>query len=155
MVLRLVLFACMNSFISTKEAAKRLHISVRRVQALIAAGRLPAEKIGNSFAIKEIDLKVVDGRKNGRPTNDQKPEEKDCDALIDKFAGSVKGLPPDLSTNKRYLDGLRRVNGGLGKGSTQSEKDWDTILDKVLGRHDFGPSDLATNKRHLEGLGRD
>jgi len=96
----------MNSLISTKEASQRLKISVRRVQALIAAGRLPAQKIGNSFAINESDLRLVNGRINGRPTNGSKPEEKDWDALIDKFAGSVKGLPSDLSTNKKYMEGF-------------------------------------------------
>ena len=43
----------MSSLLSTKEAAKRLNISVRRVQALYPAGRLPVKRIGNSFAIDE------------------------------------------------------------------------------------------------------
>lgn len=102
----MLLFVCMNSLISTKEAAARLKISVRRVQALIASGRLPAEKIGNSFAIKEGDLKSVNGRKNGRPMNGSKPEEKDWDAIISKFAGCLKDLPPDLSTNPKYMEGF-------------------------------------------------
>lgn len=96
----------MTGLLSTKEVAAKLNISVRRVQALIAAGRLPAEKIGNSFAIRESDLKVVNGRKNGRPTNGAKPEEKDWDALIRKYAGIHKDLPPDLSTNKKYMEGF-------------------------------------------------
>ncbi len=98
----------MNSFITTREAAKRLNVSVRRVQALIAAGRLPAQKIGNSFAINEADLKLVNGRKNGRPVNGTKPEDKDWDALILKYAGVHKDLPPDLSTNKKYMEGFGR-----------------------------------------------
>ena len=98
----------MNSLITTKEAAKRLNISVRRVQALIAAGRLPAEKIGNSFAIKESDLKLVNGRTNGRPANGSKPEEKDWDAILAKYMGCLKGLPPDLSTNPKYMEGFGR-----------------------------------------------
>ena len=99
----------MNSLISSKEAAKRLNISVRRVQALIAAGRLPAKKIGNSFAIQESDLQVLNGRKNGRPERPDVPKEKDWDAIIRKFAGSVKGLPPDLAANKKkYLEGFGR-----------------------------------------------
>ncbi len=101
----MLLFVCMNSFMSTKEAAARLKISVRRVQALIASGRLPAEKIGNSFAIKESDLKSVNSRKNGRPVNGTKPE-KDWDAIIKKFAGCLKDLPPDLSTNPKYMEGF-------------------------------------------------
>lgn len=96
----------MNSLIGTKEASRRLNISVRRVQALIASGRLPAEKIGNSFAIKESDLKLVNGRKNGRPAHGKKPEEKDWDAIIDKFAGCLDFGPSDLSTNKKYMEGF-------------------------------------------------
>ncbi len=99
----------MNGLISTKEAAARLGISVRRVQALIASGRLPAEKIGNSFVISEDDLKLVVSRKNGRrPANGNAPEEKDWDAIIAKFAGSIEGLPPDLSTNPKYMEGFGR-----------------------------------------------
>lgn len=96
----------MNSLITTKEASKRLNISVRRVQALITSGRLPAEKIGNTFAIKESDLKLVNSRKNGRPINDKNPDEKDWNALIRKYAGIHKNLPPDLSTNKKYMEGF-------------------------------------------------
>src|SRR5688572_178301 len=96
----------MMGLLSTKEAAAKLKISVRRVQALIAAGRLPAEKIGSSFAIRESDLKLVNGRKNGRPTNGTRREEKDWDALIRKYAGIHKDLPPDLSTNKKYMEGF-------------------------------------------------
>ncbi len=96
----------MNSLISTKEAAAKLHISVRRVQALIAAGRLPAEKIGNSFAIRESDLNALNGRKNGRPARNR--TDKDWERIIRKFAGCLKGLPPDLSTNPKYLEGFGR-----------------------------------------------
>ncbi|MGH9945933.1 MAG: helix-turn-helix domain-containing protein [Pyrinomonadaceae bacterium] len=108
----------MNGFISTKEAAAKLNVSVRRVQALIAAGRLPAEKIGNSFAIREADLKPLNRRKNGRPQNGIKTEEKDWDAIIKKFAGSITGGPSDLSTNKKYMEGYGRKpymkrNGGI------------------------------------------
>lgn len=98
----------MNSLITTKEASRRLKVSVRRVQALIAAGRLPAEKIGNSFAIKESDLKLVIDRTNGRPANGSKPYEKDWDAIISKFAGCIKGGPPDVSTNRKYMEGFGR-----------------------------------------------
>ena len=98
----------MNGVITTKEAAERLKVSVRRVQALIAAGRLPAEKIGKTFAIKESDLKAVKGRKNGRPQNGNHLEEKDWDAILDKYIGCLKGLPPDLSTNPKYMEGYGR-----------------------------------------------
>jgi excisionase family DNA binding protein len=54
-------------FLTTKEAAERLGITPRRVQALIEAGRLPAQKFGRDYMIKEADLKLVEDRKVGRP----------------------------------------------------------------------------------------
>jgi excisionase family DNA binding protein len=53
--------------ISTKDAAEKLGVSVRRVQAMITSGRLPAEKIGRDHLIRESDLKLVADRKPGRP----------------------------------------------------------------------------------------
>jgi len=55
------------AMLTTKDAAERLGVSVQRVHALIQAGRLPAEKIGRDFIIKEVDLKLVEVRKPGRP----------------------------------------------------------------------------------------
>ena len=98
----------MNGVITTKEAAERLKISVRRVQALIAAGRLPAEKIGNTFAIRESDLKLVNGRKNGRPSERSGRSQDYYNKILLKYVGCIKGLPSDLSTNKKYLEGLGR-----------------------------------------------
>lgn len=57
----------MKDLISSKEAAEKLGISIRRVQALITEGRLPAQKIGNSFVVNEKDLELVRERKAGRP----------------------------------------------------------------------------------------
>ena len=57
--------------LTTKEAAERLGVTVTRVQQLIAAGRLPAEKMGRDFFIKEDDLKLVADRKPGRPRKAQ------------------------------------------------------------------------------------
>ena len=96
----------MNSLISTKEASVRLNISVRRVQALIAAGRLPAQMIGNSYAIREADLAPLNGRKNGRPKPPVERTQDEWNQILKKFIGSVTGGPPDLSTNKKYLENL-------------------------------------------------
>jgi len=57
----------MNDLISTKNAAEKLGLSLRRVQALITSGRLPAQKIGNSYVVREKDLELVQIRKAGRP----------------------------------------------------------------------------------------
>jgi excisionase family DNA binding protein len=55
--------------ISTKQAAERLGVSMLRVQQLIRAGRLPAEKVGRDYVILEKDLQLVLTRKPGRPRN--------------------------------------------------------------------------------------
>jgi excisionase family DNA binding protein len=100
----------MNSFISTKEAAQRLKISVRRVQALISAGRLPAEKIGNSYAINPVDLSRLNGRKNGRASKTVERSQDDWNAILDKILGCVALGPRDLATNKKYMEGFGRDN---------------------------------------------
>jgi excisionase family DNA binding protein len=53
--------------LSTREVADRLGVSVLRIQQLIWAGRLPAQKIGRDYIINEPDLKLVENRKPGRP----------------------------------------------------------------------------------------
>ena len=53
--------------ISSKDAAARLKISVRRVQELIKKERLPAKMIGGVYLIEERDLALVKNRKPGRP----------------------------------------------------------------------------------------
>ena len=53
--------------ISSKDAAGRLNLSVRRVQELIKNGRLPAKMIGGVYLIDEKDLALVKNRKPGRP----------------------------------------------------------------------------------------
>lgn len=54
--------------LSVGEVAARLEVSDRRVRALIAAGRLPAERVGRSWVIAPASLAVVDGpRAVGRP----------------------------------------------------------------------------------------
>ena len=54
-------------FIITKEASEKLGVSVLRVQQLIWAERLPAQKIGRDYVIQETDLKLVENRQTGRP----------------------------------------------------------------------------------------
>jgi len=47
-------------------------LSLRRVQALTTDGRLPAQKIGNSYVIRDKDLELVKVRKPGRPKTPNK-----------------------------------------------------------------------------------
>ena len=54
--------------ISSKDAAARLNLSVRRVQELVKNGRLPAKMIGGVYLIDDKDLVLVKNRKPGRPS---------------------------------------------------------------------------------------
>lgn len=53
--------------LTTKETAVKLGVSVRRVQAMITDGSLPASKLGRDYIINESDLELVKDRKPGRP----------------------------------------------------------------------------------------
>jgi excisionase family DNA binding protein len=53
--------------LTTQQAADKLGVHRSRIHALIQAGRLPAEKFGNVYMIKESDLSLVEDRKVGRP----------------------------------------------------------------------------------------
>lgn len=104
----------MNEFISTKAVSEKLGLSIRRVQALITSGRLPAEKIGNSYVVREQNLKLVKDRPTGRPTKQAENKnvaEKSFKTVFDivpELAGSLDSGLGDLSTNKKYLKGLGR-----------------------------------------------
>lgn len=57
--------------LSVLEAAEKLGVSRWRVNQLINAGRLPAQKIGRSFIIRESDLELVRKRPPGRPPKNE------------------------------------------------------------------------------------
>ena len=53
--------------LSSAEAAQRLGVSIRRVQALITAGKIPATRVGRTWVIKESDITLVSDRPQGWP----------------------------------------------------------------------------------------
>lgn len=53
--------------LTTNEAASLLGVTVQRIHQFIKDGRLPAEKMGRDYIIKEDDLMLVEDRKVGRP----------------------------------------------------------------------------------------
>jgi len=58
----------LEGFITTKEAAQILDVSEGRIRQLVADGRLPAVKVGQTNLVKESDLELVRERKRtGRP----------------------------------------------------------------------------------------
>lgn len=64
-----------NAFVknlTTVEVAEILGISRVRVFQLIRSEKLPAEKIGRDWLIKEKDLDLVKVRKAGRPPKEKK-----------------------------------------------------------------------------------
>lgn len=53
--------------LTTAEAAEALGVTPQRVRALIAAGRLKADKVGRDWLIAPPDLEAVRIRRSGRP----------------------------------------------------------------------------------------
>lgn len=56
---------------SVKQAADILGVNRQRVQQLIESDRLPAEKVGAYYVMREADLELVRERKVGRPPKAQ------------------------------------------------------------------------------------
>lgn len=57
-----------TNLLSVSEAAEKLNISRWRINQFINEGRLPAQKIGRAYVVKESDLELVKDRKTGRPS---------------------------------------------------------------------------------------
>lgn len=53
--------------LTTREAAKRLGVSMRRITALITSGRLDAIKHGRDWIIADVALAAIRHGKPGRP----------------------------------------------------------------------------------------
>ena len=68
-----------EGMLTTSEVAGRLNVSMRRVRALIEAGRLPSQQFGRDHLIKESDLRLVADRRPGRPP---KPKVSDTDGKV-------------------------------------------------------------------------
>ncbi len=60
--------------LTAQQVAERLGVTVRRVQAMIKDGHLPASRFGRALVIRESDLALVADRKTGRPPK-AKPEQ--------------------------------------------------------------------------------
>lgn len=57
-----------TDYLTTKQVAEKLEVSVGRIQQLVAEGRLPSVKVGRDRFILEKDLEIVRERKRtGRP----------------------------------------------------------------------------------------
>ncbi len=63
-----------TKLLSVIEASEKLGVSRWRVNQFIDEGRLPAQKVGRSYVIKESDLQLVENRQTGRPPKDKNNE---------------------------------------------------------------------------------
>jgi excisionase family DNA binding protein len=60
-----------TDLLSVSQAAEKLGISRWRINQLINSGRLPAQKVGRAYVVKESDLKLIEDRKPGRPSKEK------------------------------------------------------------------------------------
>ena len=64
----MLVFAIMEGYVTTTEAAEILGVSSARVRQLVAGGTLPAQKFGPVNMVKVSDLELVKNRPGvGRP----------------------------------------------------------------------------------------
>ncbi len=59
----------MDAYVTTRDAAGRLGVTVRRVQAMLQSGRLKGRKVGRDWMVDRKDLARVArmDRRPGRP----------------------------------------------------------------------------------------
>lgn len=62
----------MSTLLSTADAARELGVSLRRIQALVLAGRLAARRVGKQYVIDSRALEAVRVRKPGKPQKNSK-----------------------------------------------------------------------------------
>jgi excisionase family DNA binding protein len=62
----------MSTLLSTADAARELGVSLRRIQALVLAGRLAARRVGKQYVIDSRALEAVRVRKPGKPQKTSK-----------------------------------------------------------------------------------
>lgn len=77
--------------INTKEASRQLGVNMQRVRQLIAAGRLPAQKVGRDWIIRERDLAKVADRRPGRPKKAESIKKRPRQRLVERRSRKTKG----------------------------------------------------------------
>jgi Helix-turn-helix domain len=85
--------------LSTKQTAKKLGVTPRKIRAMILEGKIIAQKLENEYAILESDILDVD--------TSEKPFKTIFD-VVPELAGSLNSGLSDLSTNKNYFEGYGR-----------------------------------------------
>jgi excisionase family DNA binding protein len=75
--------------LTTSEVAERLGVTVQRIHQFIKDERLPAQKMGRDYIIREGDLKPLEDRKTGRPPKAQPGTRKRATARRKRGTGAV------------------------------------------------------------------
>ncbi len=110
------------NYLTTKETAEKLGVTVGRVRQMVIAGQLQAEKFGRDLMINESDIKEVSNRKTGRPkkieteNDNQKNGEnkKPFKTIFDvapELVGCLDSGIKDLGSNKKHLEGFGTKEG--------------------------------------------
>jgi len=102
--------------LTTSEAAKRLRVTPIRIRQMIREGKILAKQVGRDYVIAASSLESVKTYgKAGRPkktddgeNNESKDTFKTIFDVVPELAGSLDSGLGDLSTNKKYLEGLGR-----------------------------------------------
>lgn len=106
--------------LTTSEAAKILHVTPIRVRQLIREGKIAARQVGRDYVIEESSLnsvktygkagrpaKETESKNGGQKDKTEKPFKTIFD-IVPELAGKYDSGLTDLSTNKKYLEGLGR-----------------------------------------------
>jgi len=97
-----------QGYLTTKEAAKKLNLSSRRVLQLIASGQLPAEKVGRTYRIKETDLGLARSRRKPRQSKKTKRQtEKQLTPEVTELGDAVDR---EIELCDDFLDGVKLLS---------------------------------------------
>lgn len=133
------------------EAAERLGVSAQRVRAMIAAGDLPAERVGHAWVINEADVARPRRRSAGRPMSAR---------MAGAFLVLASGVRPQVMPSE--LSRLRRRLAHLASESRAPDGDPADLLRGWMGRraerlalsvHAADIKDVLADERiHASGL---
>jgi excisionase family DNA binding protein len=117
--------------LTTPEVAKKLGVTVSRVQALIKERRLPAQKLGRDFMVREDDIILVSDRKVGRT-----PAQLQLDywsAFRDFVLSESSFLKPPPPKAQRYM--VLETTRGCRLAASLHIKDCQIWVDLTFGRN--------------------
>lgn len=107
-----------EKLLSVTDISEQAEISRQRVLQIINTGDLKAEIVGKNYIIRQSDFDSWNSRRrdagrppkieNGNKENGKKKSFKTIFDVVPELAGKHDNLPPDLSTNKKHLEGLGR-----------------------------------------------